>query len=131
MTTAKIIGNITLDAGGINEMPVYVISFEKIYAKKLTSITAPQSTANWESGPNETKIVDLLRLETRFSVNGFVDSADESKLDNLIKAGGVINLLWNSVTYTCNFEKVSTLDTNQEEQDETKVLFTCIVGGNI
>ena len=131
MTAAKTIPNIILDSGGSNELTVYTTSAEKIYNKTLTKVTAPQSSANWASGPKDTKIVDLLRIETRYAVKGYIDSADETKLETLFNQGGVFNMTFKSSTFEINIEKLSIVDNNSNEQDETDIMFTAIVGVNL
>jgi hypothetical protein len=131
MTTAKTISNIILDSGGTNQLTIYTESCEKIYSKKLTGITPPQSTANWEAGPKETKIVDLLRIEIRFTIRGSIDSTDEGKLENLNNIGGVIKMTYKSTDYYINFEKLTITDDNKTENDETAIMFTALVGVNL
>lgn len=131
MTTSKTIPNVILAQGTENEVTCYIQSFEKIYSKKLVGITSPQSTANYGSGPNATRIVDLLRIEIRFSVRCYIDSEDETKIENLLNAGGTFGLLWKGTTFNVNFEKLAETDTRQEEQDETSITFTTLVGVNL
>ena len=131
MTTAKTIPNVILDQGGTNALTVYTTSVEKVYSKKFTSLTPPQSTANYESGPKDTKIVDLLRIEIRFTVKGWINSADETKLESLITGGGVIKFTWKSVDHNINFEKIVITNDDKTENDETRIMFTSLVGVNL
>ena len=131
MTTAKTVPNIILDEGGSNELTVNTQSCEKIYSKKLTAITPPTSTANYSAGVKDTKVVDLLRIEVRFSVRGLIDSADESKIQNLFIQGGVFNMLWKTVTHSINAEKLTITDDNKSENDETPIMYTALVGINL
>ena len=128
MTAAKTIANIILDEGGANALTVYTESCEKIYSKKLLGITPPQSTANYESGPKDTKIVDLLRIEIRFTVKGSIASADESKIQNLFNTGGVFNMLYKTATFSINSEKLTITNNGKTENDETEIMFTALVG---
>ena len=128
MTAAKTVANIILDEGGTNALTVYTTSCEKIYSKKITAITPPQSTANKGDGPKDTKIVDLLRIERRFVVKGSIDSADESKIENLFNAGGIFNMKWNGLTFIINSEKLTITNDNKSENDETAIMFTALVG---
>jgi len=128
MTAAKTVANIILDEGGGNALTVYTESCEKIYSKRLTGITPPQSTANKGDGPKDTKIVDLLRIEVRFAVRGAINSADESKIQNLFNAGGVFNMKWKGSTFVINSEKLTITNDNKTEHDETKIMFTALVG---
>jgi len=131
MVTAKTVNNIVLDSGGTNELTVYTTKAEKIYSKQLVKITSPQSTSNWGAGPKDTKIVDLLRVELRYSINGYINSADESKMENLVKIGGTINMTYKSETFTINIEKISIINDNVNEQDETSIMFTAVAGVNL
>ena len=131
MTAAKTVANIILDEGETNALTVYTTSCEKIYSKKLLGITAPQSTANYESGPKDTKIVDLLRIEVRFTVKGVIDSADESKIQNLFIGGGVFNMKYKGSTFAINCEKLTITNDNKSENDETNIMFTALVGVNL
>ena len=131
MTNAKTVPNIILDEGGDNALTIYTESCEKIYSKKVVGITPPQSTANYASGPKDTKIVDLLRIEVRYTVKGSIDSADESKIQNLFNAGGVFNMKYKTLTFTINIEKLTVTDNNKTEHDETAIMFTCLVGVNL
>ncbi len=131
MTSAKTVPNIILDEGGENELTIYTESCEKVYSKTFTGITPPQSTANYASGPKDTKIVDLLRVEIRFTVRGSINSADETKLQNLVTAGGVINFKYKEATFTVNQEKLTITNKGTTENDETDIFFTALVGVNI
>jgi len=131
MTSAKTVANIILDEGGTNALTVYTESCEKIYSKKILGITPPTSTGNQESGPKNTKIVDLLRIEIRFSVRGSIDSADETKIQNLFNAGGVFNMKYKGSTFTINPEKITITNDNKSENDETAIMFTALVGVDI
>ena len=131
MTSAKTVANIILAEGETDELTVYTTSCEKIYSKKLVAITPPQSTANYGSGPKDTKVVDLLRIEVRFTVKGLINSADESKIQNLFNAGGVFNMEYKGSTFAINSEKLTITNDNKTEQDETTVMFTALVGVNL
>ena len=87
--------------------------------KKLTSITTPTQKQNWGSGPQDTKILDLLIIEERFNFDGYIsqgaysgdthsDIADrKDDLVNMFKAGGVITVQWDGKTFTANMEKLN------------------------
>ncbi len=131
MTSAKTVANVILDEGGDNALTVYTTSCEKVYSKRLTGITAPQSTANKGDGPKDTKIVDLLRIEVRLVVKGSVDSADESKIQSLFNIGGVFNMKDKDSTFSRNSEKLTITNDNKTENDETGIMFTALVGVNL
>lgn len=131
MTNAKNVPNIILDEGGTNELTVYTEKVEKVYVKILTKLTPPTSTGNYGAGVKDTKNVDLLRIEIRFIVNGSIDSADESKIQNLFNAGGVFNFKYKGTTFTVNSDKLSIRNDNKFENDETPIIFTAIKGINL
>ena len=131
MTQANDVNNIVLGTGA-GAVTVYTEHVEKIYAKVFTSISPPQSSANWASGPKYTKIVDLLRLTIKFSVRGSIDSSDISKIHTLIIAGGVFNMTYDGDDYDINVDKVViTKSTKNGEQDERAIQFTCTVGVDV
>jgi len=131
MTSAKTVANIILASGEDDEVTIYTESCEKIYSKILAKVTPPQSSANYSSGAKSTQIVDLLRIEIRFSVRGKIDSANETKIENLMTQGGVFTFTYKDVVYNVNFEKLSITNDNKTENDETPVLFTALIGENI
>jgi hypothetical protein len=131
MTDAKTVANIILDSGGTNSLTVYTESCEKVYSKILTNITPPQNSANRALGKKDTKIVDLLRIEIRFTVRGTIDSADETKLENLMTKGGIVTFTYKTTVFNINFEKMSITNDNKTENDETPITFTALVGVDI
>ena len=122
-----VVSNLVLDQGGSNEVTVYIRKVEKVITKLLVSFTPPRSSVNWSSGPNTTRIVDLLRIEKRFVVTGYVDEADKDKISNVIDAGGVVVMSWDGDTPSVCIEKAS-VEKNVNEDDHRDVMFTCIVG---
>lgn len=130
MTAAEDIPNILLGTGG-SQFTVYTTKVEKIYSKKLVGITPPQSTANWAAGPKDTRIVDLLRIEIRFSVNGHVDDGDQAALEALFLSGGVFNMSWDGTDYDINIEKLTITKDAKKENAEKTIMFTCLIGVNI
>ena len=127
--------NITLDSGGPNEHTVYTIRIEEIISKKLEVLPIPQTSANWNQGKKDTKIVDLLRIEDRFNIDGYIDYTSRSKLWNLFGAGGVFKMLYNGNSYYCNFEKL-TITEVPEDKDTAEpryyqVKFTTVIGEDL
>lgn len=131
MTTAKTIPNIILEDGKANELTIFTESCEKVISKQLTSITPPQSSANFGSGPKDTKIVDLLRIDTLFIVRGTIESSNETKFEAIMDAGGVFTFTWKGTVFDVNFQKISITNDNKTENDETSVLFTVLKGVDI
>lgn len=126
--------NITFDVGGANEFELNTTNIERIFNKKVTLITAPNSTANKDAGPNDTKVIDLQQIEKRFAIDGIVDVADEAKIEALFDQGGVITMSYGGNTFNVNFEKVN-LKEIPEDSDQTnkpvsgfEVKMTLIVG---
>jgi len=124
------IPNMILDDGGTNQVTVYTESVEEILTKMLVIIKPPQSTANKASGPKDNKIVDLQRVEERFSVDGLIDETDKNKVKAILKAGGVSTLTWDGESFIVNYDKIAVLR-NKTEDDHRGIKFTCIVGVDI
>lgn len=130
MTAAKDIPNVIL--GTSTQITVYTTSVEKVYNKTLAVLTPPTPTGNWGSGPKDTKILDLLRIEVRLNVTGYIASSDIANVEALENGGGVFNLTWRGTDYTVIFEKLSIKDDEKSgEQDETYIAFTALVGINM
>jgi hypothetical protein len=125
------INNLVLDVGGANELTVYTTKVKESLTKKLTVIIPPQSSVNWASGPKTTKIVDLQKIEERFTVDGHIDSTNKNKIKNIFKAGGTCAMSWESESFVVNLDKLEIDKAGSEEQDERPVTFTCVVGENI
>ena len=133
MTAAKTVTVIVLDSGGTNELTIYPQRIEEVHNKVLSKITEPIDTAEYTEGPNATLILDLLQVEKRYTVTGFCSSSDVAKLRNVFNAGGVVKFTYQSADQNINFEKLQIVeDTRSEgEQDQTKVVFTALVGEDL
>ena len=131
--------NIILDVGGSNQITIYTTKVEEIYSKKISNITPGQSSANWSAGPKTTKIVDLQRVERRYSIDGTIEPADKTKLRGILTAGGTFVMTCQGENLTCNMDKLTisespqdnTVDENAADITELDVKFTLVVGENI
>jgi len=121
----------TGDKGGSSEVTVYTTNVEEIINKKLVNVVPGQSSANWSLGPKDTKIVDLLRVEERFSVNGYIDESDKTKFKAFITKGGTVTMEWESETFEINIDKLTVTKNNKAEDTDRDVMFTAIVGVDI
>lgn len=130
MTAAKDIPNVVL--GITTPVTVYTTSVKKTYNKTLQAINPGTSTGNWAAGPKPTKILDLLRIQIRFNVTGYIASTDITNVEALETAGGVFQLTWRGANQNVIFEKLEiTDDIKSGEQDDTDIAFTALVGENI
>jgi hypothetical protein len=132
--------NIELDTGGTNAMTVYTTNVEEIQSKTLINIVPGTATANWSVGPKDTKVVDLLRVEKRFNVDGYIDIADRSKLRNILNAGGTFTMTYAGEAFTVNVEKFSLYERGDFQEDtnspsdnpqQLEVKMSLIVGINV
>lgn len=131
MVNADLVDNIVLGTGG-DTVTIYTTMIDKIYNKILLIITSPQTKGNWGAGPKKSKIKDLLRIELRFDITGYINSADETKLEDLFESGGIFNLTWDSTNYNVNIDKLTiSKGPRKGEQDERDVRLTCIVGEDV
>lgn len=124
--TARTIPNATY-----NGITIYTIKVEEIINKKIEKITPATSSAKWGAGPKSTKIVDLLRIEERFVVDGTIASTDKASLKSSIKAGGVKNFVWDGTTYAANIEKIQIIEGGNGEQDDIVIKATLVVGEDV
>jgi len=130
MTNAKEISPIILDHNGANEITLFTRRIEETRTKMLAKITTPTSTDDWGGGPSDTQILDLLRIEKRYIVTAYIASEDVAKLRTLFESGGVVKFTYQSNDEYINFEKLQIIEDprSEGEQDETKIVFTGIVG---
>lgn len=118
---------------------------EETKLKKITPVVVPTSTINWGDGPKNTIIVDLLMIESRFTVDGIIsedlgsgdsNSAVGDKRTDLIdifQAGGVIVMAYAGTNYNINIDKLQVTEEREDAgagqtPDNYKIKFTCIVG---
>ena len=114
--------------------------FEEVLTKNLIKITPPKTSINWSNGKNDTKMVDLLVIEERFTINGtlatglgtggsfdvgdgqgsktYVEQTNASdKRDDLkaiFLAGGTMWLTWQDSTVQINCDKLQINPDNKE-----------------
>lgn len=124
-------GNMTLDDGGSNELEVYVVLSEDARQKRLTNIVPPTSKQQRGSGPKANKVVDLLRIERRLIITGWIELTDKSKFWNVFNAGGSFSVTFDGDTFDANFEKANMKKSSTNEADEREVMFTLVVGEDI
>lgn len=111
---------------------VYVELMDEIYNKMLRLIKKPQGSANWSLGPKDTKIVDMLRVEYRYSVRGYIDSASKSDIQALFIKGGIFLMYWDGGRFNVNMDKLTVSKSSKfGEQDERRVIFTVVEGINL
>jgi hypothetical protein len=121
---------------------------EEILAKILTVITPPKSSAQFDIsiGASQSKILDLLRSEHRYNVDGVIAvdlgtvspessvvATKKSDLKKLFNAGGVVYMIYEGNTISGNFEKLSITDKARDEDTVMSydVKFTFLKGVNI
>jgi hypothetical protein len=123
--------NVILGSGSI-VITAHTTSVKENWTKKIVSFTPPSNDTS--TGPKTTKIVDLMRIERRFTVNGFIDSADIPNIRTLVKIGeskgGILQMVWDSETMNINIDKLD-IDKKENENDEREIMFTCVVGESV
>lgn len=108
---------------------VYVEHMDEVGNKILKIIKAGRGSAKWELGPQDASILDLLRVEFRYSVRGFIASSDKVNFFALLKKGGIFNMTWDGGNHDVNIDKLSIAKGAKfGEQDERRVIFTVIEG---
>ncbi len=118
----------------INGITIYTAKVTENYTKILLIIKPGTST---ESGnPKPTKIVDLRRVEHRFTVKGMVALADIAGLRTTFKSKGIVTMVWDSDSdgvgenYDVVMDKLD-IEKDTTEQDEKEITFTCVEGTNV
>jgi len=117
---------------GTNLTRVDIQTMKSIVTKKLIMIPRPQSSANYSSGPRKPKILDLLIMENRYQIIGYIDSIFQTAFENIVQGGGVFNMEFNGINYDVNCDKYElNLIEDKAKQDEMMVQFTVIIGENV
>jgi len=124
---------LTVDKGGSNEHKIYATVVEEIYSKpKLKKINIPRPKSEWGSGARKTKILDLLQVESRFSIDGWIDWSDRTKLRNIVsQQGGIFTLEYDGTDYSMAVEKYVLKNEAKKENNEAEVKFIAYVGENL
>lgn len=121
----------------INGVTIYATEIKHYFRKNLINILPATSSGNWVAGVKPTKVVDLLRMEERFQITGFIDASAEAQLYLALTQGGVVAFSYAGPYYSVSTTvAVDALDTmlnpkTDGEQDELAIVLTCIVGVNI
>lgn len=134
--------------GGVKQVTLHTTRVEQSMTKNLSSLTPASGTASYTSaggtGPSTTIIIDLLRNEFRWAVDGWIQTdfgdgdtssdADNKRLDliRMFNAGGVITLTYNSGTFLINMDKITITQDPMDDvtADTFMVKFTAVQGIN-
>ena len=127
--------NIILDKGGTNQITIYTTSVEEDIQKKIIKFTPPSSTAE-TSEPKTTKIIDLLRLEKTFDIDGYILVTDRTKLRNIMNNNQTITMEYDA-EYEGSPDKLKIKDNARDAdgvpngEDTYDIKITFIVGESI
>ena len=118
----------------------------KDFVKILQKVTIPKATGSQDNdptsasfGPNDTKIVDLLRMEIRYEIDGTISQGKnvatdsntdvedrKDDLENMYLAGGVVTFDYDNetgITGVMEKLKITKLFTDGQDNDETGLTF--------
>jgi hypothetical protein len=136
------VNNVTLTKGS-TVVTIYTARVVEDVVKDLRKIKPPTSSGKRDVGAKDVKILDLLIIEERFTISGFVDVADKATLRGLVTSGGTMSLAWDGDTIEVNCDKLSiTKDEATYSRDESteavtgarnmrSVTLTCIKGTDL
>ncbi len=133
--------NITIVAGG-NTTTIFPIKIEETLTKNITPIAYPTTQQSWSNGPTKPKILDLLRIIRRFTINGYIKDSEVTQFKGIIEAGGVFTMNYAGSSYTVNMEKCSVTEVPEDatgtggpsgtkDPEHLAVLFTLVEGENL
>jgi len=117
--------------GGIT---IYTKRVELNQGNQMVTITPPQTTQNQDQGKKDTLIVDLFRIEERFTVDGFIESDDFAAFKALITTKGTKTMTYRGTDYDVGIEKTSCVEDPEDKDDQTNspahfdVKVTLVVG---
>jgi len=127
MTTESTVNDVIMDSGGANQFTIYTQSIDENRQKTLTVVKKGVSVSGRATGFKDNIIIDLLREERRFTIIGYINTADKTKLEALYSAGGPSSMTWEGVTYTVAIEKYN-IKKLAEGQDERPIQITVVEG---
>jgi hypothetical protein len=129
--------NIIFVKSGV-QVTIHTTKIEQNITKTVINWTQPTPKGDWSSqggtGVKTTKVVDLLRNESRFTVDGFIQtdfgvgdtSADvegkRTDLLGMLNAGGAQVMGWNGATRTVHIDKLSI--TQEPLDDDTSTTYS-------
>lgn len=132
------ISNVIIDYGGANQITVHTTRINEVITKIIPVIKPPQTSGNYAEGPKTTKLIDLLRMEERYTISGYISYADRLTLKNIIKSGGSFDVWVLGDQIPCNSDKIeiNTVSTdsdnaNDVEDFQHEVTITLVVGEDI
>jgi hypothetical protein len=121
------------------QLTIDTTNMSKSFVKQLQSITPAKATGQQETdplnsgfGPNDTIIVDLLRLEIRYSIDGYISQGSytsdthsdvedrKNDLENMFLSGGVVTFDYDDEAgVTGNIEKLEITKMFTDGQDNS------------
>ena len=105
---------------------------EEVIMKKMSLIPRATSTNNYGLGAKDTLVLDLLMVEHRFTIKGYISKTNRPLLRNLVTAGGTFKMVWDGTNYVINCEKISIKKSARNGvQPERYVMMTVVVGVDI
>ena len=138
--------NIIISGNG-KQVTISTEKVEKNFTNVLTIINIPQSTGNKESGPKDSKIINLQRIEIRFTIDGTLktglgtndtSSTATGKYDDLeymYKIGGdkqnLLTLNYRGTDFKMVMDKLSISEKSTDEEtapSSYEIKLTCVIG---
>ena len=119
LTTNCVVGGVT----------IYTERIEQTFVKTLTIINPPKGTKEQEAdpGPKPSIILDLSRIERRWTITGTIDVGDESALENVFLNNRMFSATIKGTVFTVNSDKLS-ITTIEREDDHLEVTITLVDG---
>lgn len=100
-----------LTIGGIT---IYDVKVEYSMTKELIILDVPVPTSKQSQNP-DTRIGDLLKVQRRFTVNGFINGSNWTNIRNIVLTGGVHALVYDGNSWDVQFEKCTLTEEPQDK----------------
>lgn len=98
--------NIILDNGGSNQLTINSTQVEESRINELNSFTPPTTSVNYTNGAEKTIIINLLKIQLRFLIDGEIAYSDRTKLRNIFENGGTVVMTYAGENFNVVLEKL-------------------------
>jgi len=113
------------NGAGSTTVTVYAIKIEEARNKQLSPLLVPTTIQEWSSYVSDGKssenyiMIDLLRIQRRFTITGKIYRTDIDNFREIIARGGSFNMTYAGDDYWVNMEKYTLTESPEDATGTT------------